>query len=123
MSTTSEDSTDLGIDVTETAAEAARSLLDAEGYDPSEAGLRLLAQEKGCDCGDIAYGIELEDAVAEGDVSVEFHGLQVIVDDGSQEHVGDLRLDYIDDFRGEGFTLESTEPKEGGCGCGGGHHH
>lgn len=123
MSTTS-DSADIGIEVTETAATEARSLLEAEGYEGEEAALRVKAREKGCDCGDIAYGLEFTEATEESDHTLEQHGLRLVVDEESREFVSDLRLDYIDDFRGEGFTLESTEPKEGGCGCGGhGHHH
>jgi iron-sulfur cluster assembly protein len=124
MSTTREESTELGIEVTESAAEEAQTLLDAEGFEGPDAGLRVLAREKGCDCGDVAYGLEFTDETAETDQIDEQHGLRIVVGEQSREHVADLRLDYVDDFRGEGFMLESTAPNEGGCGCGGhGHGH
>jgi iron-sulfur cluster assembly protein len=126
MSTTREAEDGIGIEVTESAAEAGQSLLADEGLEDTDAGLRLLAREKNCDCGDVAYGMELADEPADGDVVVERHGLRLVIDESSQAHLEDVRLEYIDDFRGQGFALERTdEPKgeEGGCGCGGHHHH
>lgn len=125
MSTTPDETSDVGITVTETAAEAATAMLTEEGYDVEEAGLRLLAREKGCDCGDVAYGLEIEPEVSEAEDTFEQHGLRLVVGAESREYVEDLRLDYVDDFRGAGFMLESTAEKtdDGGCGCGGHHHH
>jgi len=124
MSTTPDAGESVGLEVTETAASKAQTLLAAEGLEDDDAGLRLLAREKGCDCGDVAYGLELAGDVESTDVVVEEHGLRVVIDEASREFVEDVRLDYVDDFRGEGFTLERTvaHEDEGGCGCGGHHH-
>lgn len=123
MSTTRDSGETVGIEVTETAAEKAQSLLAEEGFEAEDAGLRLLAREKGCDCGDIAYGIEFAEAADDRDTVVEEHGLTVVIDPESREFVEDIQLDYVDDFRGEGFTLQKTvDHGDGGCGCGGHHH-
>lgn len=128
MSTTRDSGESVGIEVTETAAKKARSLLDEEGLEAEDAGLRLMAKEKGCDCGDIAYGIEFAEGADERDTVLEEHGLTVVIDPQSQEYIEDLQLDYVNDFRGEGFTLQRTaqhtehEGHGGGCGCGGHHH-
>lgn len=143
MSTTRDSGESVGIEVTETAAEKAQSMLAEEGLDTDGAGLRLLAREKNCDCGDIAYGIEFAEEPDERDTVVEEHGLTLVVDQESREYVENLQLDYVNDFRGEGFTLQRTGGHEahehdhghghkhgsgrdhgggGGCGCGGHHH-
>lgn len=125
MSTTHEGD-EIGIEITESAAEAGQSLLAEEGVEDTEGGLRLMARKKDCDCGDVAYGMELAEEPGRNDVVVERHGLRVVVDDSSREFFEDVRLEYIDDFRGEGFALETLgEPEhgDGGCGCGGHHHH
>ncbi len=125
MSTTRDSGKSVGIEVTETAAKKAQTMLEAEGLEADGAGLRLLAREKGCDCGDIAYGIEFAEEPDERDTIVEEHGLRLVIDQESREYVENIQLDYVDDFRGEGFTLQRTadhEAHEGGCGCGGHHH-
>ena len=149
MSTTPDSGESVGIEVTETAAEKAQSMLAEEGLEAEGAGLRLMAREKNCDCGDIAYGIEFAEEPEERDSVVEEHGLTIVVDQESREYVENLQLDYVNDFRGEGFTLQRTEAHDahehgeghghggghghkhgsghghgsgGGCGCGGHHH-
>lgn len=104
-----------GIQLTETAADAARTIFDEEGFDRDETGLRVMAREKQCDCGDIAYGLEVEPRPGQNDLTLERRGIRLVVDARSREFLDDVTLDYVDDFRGEGFTVKT--PKTG-CGCG-----
>jgi iron-sulfur cluster assembly protein len=48
---------------------------------------------------------------------IETSGIQVIVDAQSATYLRDSTVDYVEDFRGAGFSV--TNPQStGGCGCG-----
>ncbi|MFB6112503.1 MAG: HesB/IscA family protein [Halodesulfurarchaeum sp.] len=107
-------------EVTERAATAARTVLEEEGFDPEEASLRVIARKKDCECGDLAFGLQVAEHPKPSDHTLERDGLSVVVDERSTPHLQGVTLDYIDDFRGEGFTIHSPE-SGGGCGCGHSH--
>lgn len=107
-----------GIHLTEKAADAARTIFDEEGLDPEDTGLRVIAREKQCNCGDVAYGLDLETQSRQNDHTLTRRGVQLVVDERSLDHLDDVTLDYVDDVRGQGFTIETAKS---GCGCGHSH--
>lgn len=109
-----------GIQFTEAALEEARAAMEAESIDPAENGLRVIAREKNCDCGSMAYGLRFEPEPAEEDAVSTHDGLQVFVDPRSKEHVDGATVDYVEGPGRGGFTVDNPNV-EGGCGCGG-HH-
>ena len=122
MSTEPAAGSDAGtIDFTDQAIEEARAAMAAESIDPSTYGLRVIAREKDCDCGSLAYGMRFEPEPADEDVVRDHDGIQVFVDPGSWEHVEGATVDYVSERGRAGFTVKN--PNEGGgCGCGGHHH-
>jgi iron-sulfur cluster assembly accessory protein len=111
------------IEFTEQAIEEAKATMTAESVDPEQNGLRVMAREKNCDCGSMAYGLQIESDPAPNDEVIDQGGLQVYVDPDSYEHVAGATVDYITGPGRSGFVVDvSTEEKEGGCGCGGHHH-
>jgi len=104
-----------GVSVTEAAAEQALDLLDGEGYDTDEAGLRLFVKQGGC--AGLSYGLRF-DVEPEPDDSVTRHeGLRVFVDPASQKYVGGSVLDFEGGLQGAGFHVQNPNA-ESECGCG-----
>jgi len=117
MSSTAED-TDGGptpVEVTETAAEEALSLMDQEGMDPDTGGLRLYVQQGGC--AGLSYGMRFEAEPEDDDQITDHHGLRVFVDPASLNYVEGSVLDYEGGLQGAGFHVENPNVVSE-CGCG-----
>ena len=116
MSTeTVETGSDPAIEVTVDAAEEALALLEGEGLDTTEAGLRLFVQQGGC--AGLSYGMRFDTAPEDDDLVVEHHGLRVFVDPASQNYIGGSRLDYERGLQAAGFEVENPNVVSE-CGCG-----
>ncbi|WP_049924920.1 HesB/IscA family protein [Halopiger goleimassiliensis] len=103
------------IDVTEDAAEQALSLLENEGLDVEEAGLRLFVQQGGC--AGLSYGMRFDDEPDEDDEIYEHHDLRVFVDPASLNYIEGSVLDYESGLQAEGFHVENPNVVSE-CGCG-----
>jgi len=117
MSSTAED-TDGGptpVEVTETAAEEALSLMDQEGMDADTGGLRLYVQQGGC--AGLSYGMRFEAEPEDDDQITDHHGLRVFVDPASLNYVEGSVLDYEGGLQGAGFHVENPNVVSE-CGCG-----
>ncbi|PSP79458.1 iron-sulfur cluster assembly accessory protein [Halobacteriales archaeon QS_8_69_73] len=101
--------------VTETAAEQALELIDQEGYDPDEAGLRLFVKQGGC--AGLSYGLRFDLEPEEDDAVTTHHGLRVFVDPASQNYVDGSRLEFEGGLQGAGFHVDNPNV-ESECGCG-----
>ncbi len=76
--------------------------------------LRVFVQGGGCS--GFQYGFTF-DELKEGDNSWEQNGVTILVDPQSAMYLKDSTVDYVEDFRGAGFSV--TNPNAtGGCGCG-----
>jgi iron-sulfur cluster assembly protein len=103
------------IEVTETAAEEALSLLEGEGMDTDVSGLRLFVQQGGC--AGLSYGMRFDTEPEEDDTVFEHHGLRVFVDPSSMNYIEGSVLDFEDGLQGEGFHVENPNVVSE-CGCG-----
>ncbi|PSP62125.1 iron-sulfur cluster assembly accessory protein [Halobacteriales archaeon QH_8_64_26] len=103
------------IDVSESAAEEATSLLDGEGYDTDIAGLRLFVQQGGC--AGLSYGMRFDIEPEDDDRVYEHNGLRVFVDPASMRYIEDSVLDYEGGLQGAGFHVENPNVVSE-CGCG-----
>lgn len=113
---------DGGIEFTPAAIDEAKATMASESVDPDEHGLRVMAREKNCDCGSMAYGLQIESDPAPEDEVIDQDGLSVFVDPDSYDHVAGATVDYITGPGRSGFVVDVSTEKEGGCGCGGHHH-
>src|SRR5499427_9977274 len=87
----------------------ARTMPDSQGKP-----LRIFIQGGGCS--GFQYGFTFDEK-KEGDTVIETGGIQVVVDPQSATYLKDSKVDYVEDFRGAGFSV--TNPNStGGCGCG-----
>ncbi|WP_247009332.1 HesB/IscA family protein [Halorientalis litorea] len=114
-STTADGASGITIEVTEAAADEALRLLDSEGMDTDEAGLRLFVQQGGC--AGLSYGMRFDFEPEAEDTVFEHHGLRVFVDEASMNYIEGSRLDFEDGLQGEGFTVENPNVVSE-CGCG-----
>ena len=98
--------------LTDAALKEVKRLLDLQGI--TEGGLRLGV--KGGGCSGFQYGFTFDDP-AEGDQVIKVEDITVVVDPQSAIYLRDSRVDYVEDFRGAGFSVENPNAA-GGCGCG-----
>jgi iron-sulfur cluster insertion protein len=87
----------------------AKSMPDSEGKP-----LRIFVQGGGCS--GFQYGFQFDEK-REDDNVLEMSGITVVVDPQSATYLRESTVDYVEDFRGAGFSV--TNPQStGGCGCG-----
>ncbi|MFC4551228.1 MULTISPECIES: HesB/IscA family protein [Halorussus] len=103
------------IEVTETAAEQALSLLEGEEMDIEEAGLRLFVQQGGC--AGLSYGMRFDEEPEPDDTVYEHHDLRVFVDPASMNYIEGSIVDYETGLQGAGFHVENPNVVSE-CGCG-----
>ena len=103
------------VEVTETAAEEALSLLEDEGIDVEIAGLRLFVQQGGC--AGLSYGMRFDDEPEEDDTIFESNGLRVFVDPASLRYIDGSVLDFEGGLSGAGFHVDNPNVVSE-CGCG-----
>jgi iron-sulfur cluster assembly accessory protein len=87
----------------------AKTMPDSEGKP-----LRIFVHGGGCS--GFQYGFQFDEQ-HDGDNVLQFGGITVVVDAQSATYLRDSTVDYVEDFRGAGFSV--TNPQStGGCGCG-----
>ena len=98
--------------------EFAAQMPEAEGKE-----LRIFIQ--GVGCSGFTYGFTFDEK-RDGDTLVEEGDLKVLVDENSAPHLKGSTVDFVDDERGSGFTVDNpnapaptSDCSSGGCsGCG-----
>jgi len=87
----------------------AGSMADAQGKP-----LRIFVQGGGCS--GFQYGFTFDEK-RENDNAWDQGGVSIVVDPQSAMYLKDATVDYIDDMRGAGFSVQNPN-STGGCGCG-----
>ena len=103
------------ISVSPSAVQAISDLINErnlEGY-----ALRLFVSGK--TCSGYQYGMSLDDAITETDISINVDTIKVVVDNASIEYLKGAKLDFIDDERGKGFMVDNPN-LAASCSCDGG---
>jgi iron-sulfur cluster insertion protein len=86
------------------------------GSMPDSQGKPLRIFVQGGGCSGFQYGFTFDEK-KEGDNVIQTGGIEVVVDPQSAQYLKDAKVDYVEDFRGAGFSV--TNPQStGGCGCG-----
>lgn len=99
--------------LTPAAVDAVRSLLakrNLEGY-----ALRVFVSGGGCS--GFQYGMALEANIRDSDLTEEYDGVQVVIDEISIDYLRGASIDYVDDVMGSGFKIENPNAVSA-CGCG-----
>lgn len=102
------------INLTATAAQKVKGILEQEKDNIPEGGLRIYVQGGGCS--GFQYGMVL-DEVADGDEVFEQAGVKLIVDPMSLRYLEGAEVDYKEDLMGGGFAIKNPNATST-CGCG-----
>ncbi|AVP69112.1 iron-sulfur cluster assembly accessory protein [Rhodococcus hoagii] len=102
-----------GVTMTEAASSKAKALLDQEGRD--DLALRIAVQPGGC--AGLRYQLFFDDRSLDGDLVVDFGGVNLAVDRMSAPYVEGASIDFVDTIEKQGFTIDNPNAT-GSCACG-----
>ncbi|HVA91770.1 MAG TPA: iron-sulfur cluster insertion protein ErpA [Chloroflexota bacterium] len=94
------------------AAEMVRDILAKEDND----SLALRVYVAGGGCSGLQYGMALDDP-SEEDVTINYEGIRVVIDNESLRFIEGSEIDYVDSLMGAGFTVNNPNAVSS-CGCG-----
>ncbi|HVR12552.1 MAG TPA: iron-sulfur cluster insertion protein ErpA [Gaiellaceae bacterium] len=100
------------LSLTESAAAKIKQLLADE---PDVGVLRIAIQGGGCS--GFQYGLGFDTGAAEGDLTLEQHGVTVVVDPFSAPYLQGAEVDYVDSIEAAGFAVNNPNAVSS-CGCG-----
>ena len=99
--------------LTDPAAAKVKSLIAQEGR--GDLALRIAVQPGGCS--GLRYQLFFDERTLDGDISVDFDGVKVVVDRMSTPYLAGATVDFVDTIEKQGFTIDN--PNAGGsCACG-----
>lgn len=102
-----------GVVLTDLAAGKVRSLLEQEGRD--DLRLRVGVQPGGCS--GLIYQLYFDERSLDGDLVVDFDGVEVVLDRMSAPYLVGATIDFSDTIEKQGFTIDN--PNAGSsCACG-----
>lgn len=102
-----------GVSLSSTAAAKVLSLYEQEGRD--DLRLRVAVQPGGCS--GLIYQLYFDERLLDGDCTVDFDGVEVVVDKMSVPYLDGASIDFEDTIQKQGFTIDN--PNAGGsCACG-----
>jgi iron-sulfur cluster assembly accessory protein len=102
------------ITLTDKAREKVEEISNSEGT--GYYSLRILMRPGGC--AGLSSDMYLDDRVGELDDTIDFEGVQVIIDPFSRDILGDFTLEYIDEVMTQGFKFIVDGETRTSCGCG-----
>ncbi len=106
-----------GVGLSSAAADKVRSLLEQEGRDD----LRLrVAVQPGGGAGLISQ-LYFDERLPDGDATVDFNGVEVVVDKMSVPYLDGASIDFEDTIQKQGFTIDNPNA-QGSCACGDSFH-
>ncbi|MGM7671895.1 HesB/IscA family protein [Microbacterium sp. A93] len=114
---TTEATTPHGVKLTDAAAIKVKNLLAQEGRE--DLRLRVAVQPGGCS--GLIYQLYFDERYLDGDETVDFGGVEVIIDNMSVPYLDGASIDFKDTISEQGFTIDN--PNAGGsCACGDSFH-
>lgn len=99
--------------VTEVAAKEIQSLIGQ--YNNPQLALRVRVVAGGCS--GFSYDLAFDDQIQASDQIFDTHGVKVVIDERSLQHLDGTQLDFVDTMLGRGFTFQNPNAKSS-CGCG-----
>jgi len=106
-----------GVSLSDAAAAKVKSLLEQEGRD--DLRLRVAVQPGGCS--GLIYQLYFDERYLEGDETVDFDGVEVIIDNMSVPYLDGASIDFKDSISEQGFTIDNPNAS-GSCACGDSFH-
>ena len=106
-----------GIILTEAAALKVKDLVSQQ----PEEGLVLRISVAPGGCSGLIYQLYFDERYLDGDQTVDFDGVEVIVDDMSVPYLDGATIDFKDTISEQGFTIDNPNA-QGSCACGDSFH-
>lgn len=106
-----------GVTLSDAAVDKVRTLLEQEGRD--DLRLRLAVQPGGCS--GLIYQLYFDERLLDGDATVGFNGVEVVVDKMSVPYLDGASIDFEDTIQKQGFTIDNPNAA-GSCACGDSFH-
>ena len=106
-----------GVGLTEAASTKVKNLLSQENRD--DLRLRVAVQPGGCS--GLIYQLYFDERYLDGDETVDFDGVEVIVDNMSVPYLDGAMIDFKDTISEQGFTIDNPNAA-GSCACGDSFH-
>lgn len=103
--------------LTEVASTKVKTLLEQEGR--TDLALRVAVQPGGCS--GLRYQLFFDDRTLDGDETIDFSGVSVVVDRMSVPYLGGAVIDFVDTIEKQGFTIDNPNAT-GSCACGDSFH-
>jgi iron-sulfur cluster assembly protein len=100
------------LSVTEAAATKIKQLMSEE----TDVGVLRVAIQGG-GCSGFQYGLGFDRSAVDGDLELEAHGVQVVVDPFSAPYLRGAEIDYVDSIDASGFAINNPNAVSS-CGCG-----
>ncbi len=104
-----------GINITEKALEHIRGVMQKEGIDPAQGGLRLGVQGGGCS--GLSYNVRFDTQPRERDRIFEYGEIRVFVDPKSFIYLSGMTVEWEETLMHRGFVFQNPNAKKS-CGCG-----
>ena len=111
--TITERQNDAVVTLTEPAAGQIKSMLTSQAENQGKA-LRVYVEGGGCS--GLQYGMVFDEK-RDGDLTVDLHGVPVVVDADSANYLRGAVIDYSDALTGGGFKISNPNAHHS-CGCG-----
>ncbi|MGY5764352.1 iron-sulfur cluster insertion protein ErpA [Brachybacterium sp. DNPG3] len=102
-----------GVTLTPGAASKVSTLLEQEGRD--DLRLRIAVQPGGCS--GLIYQLYFDERLMDNDLTVDFDGVQVVVDKMSSPYLSGAVIDFADTIEKQGFTIDNPNAQSS-CACG-----
>ena len=102
------------VNLTERAADKIRELQATEPAGEADV-LRVAIQGGGCS--GFQYGLGFDRGSQQGDLELEQHGVQVVVDPFSAPYLTGSTIDWLDGLQESGFKIDNPNATSA-CGCG-----
>ncbi|MDJ0114153.1 iron-sulfur cluster assembly accessory protein, partial [Rhodococcus erythropolis] len=77
--------------------------------------LRIAVQPGGC--AGLKYQLFFDDRTLDGDLTVDFNGVNLVVDRMSAPYVEGASIDFLDTIEQQGFSIDNPNAT-GSCACG-----
>src|ERR1700709_1509826 len=106
-----------GVLLSTVAATKVKSLYEQEGRD--DLRLRVAVQPGGCS--GLIYQLYFDERLLEGDATVAFDDVEVVVDRMSVPYLDGATVDFEDTIQKQGFTIDNPNA-QGSCACGDSFH-
>ena len=91
-----------GVVLTHVAVAKVRSLLEQE----AGSNLRLRVGVQAGECSSVVYQLFFDERTLDGDLVVDFDGVEVVVDAASAPYLAGASVDFADTIAKQGFTID-----------------